>query len=159
MGKQKIDTKFLDKVWISLATLFGLGFVPLLGGTIGSICGLIVFLSAGEKAWFEPAVFVLIFVSFLVSDRAEHIFREKDSKKIIIDDFTGMLISFMFIPKTPLFAICGFFLFRAFDFFKVWPANKIEDMHGGLGVAGDDVMAGIYANLVLQGLKLALNSG
>jgi phosphatidylglycerophosphatase A len=41
-------------------------------------------------------------------------------------------------------------LFRAFDMFKIWPANKFEDMGGSRGIMMDDVMAGIYTNIVLQ---------
>ena len=46
--------------------------------------------------------------------------------------------------------VIGFFLFRAFDMFKIWPANKFEDMGGAAGIMLDDLMAGLYTNIVLQ---------
>ena len=56
-----------------------------------------------------------------------------------------------------VFGIAGFCLFRFFDFFKIYPANKIERLPGGWGVVGDDLVAGIYTNLCLQAFKLALS--
>lgn len=83
-------------------------------------------------------------------------FGEKDSKKIVIDDFSGMLITMLFIPASLPFIFCGFFLFRALDMVKIPPANIIEKCHGAKGIVGDDIIAGIYANLILHLVRLAL---
>lgn len=61
-----------------------------------------------------------------------------------------MLITLAFLPATTWVVVAGFVLFRAFDIVKPWPAGRLERWHGGLGVMADDVMCGIYANLVLQ---------
>ncbi len=159
MGEPKIDKNILNSLTVVFSTLLGLGFVPLLGGTIGSLCGLLVFSLWGGSRGYALAALLTAAASFFISHRAEELFREKDCKKIIIDDFSGMLISFLFIPRTPFLAITGFILFRAFDFFKVYPANRIERLHGGLGVTGDDIIAGIYTNLILQILRLASKTG
>jgi phosphatidylglycerophosphatase A len=92
-----------------------------------------------------------------LSGDAEKILKQKDSKRIVIDDFAGMLITYLFIPYDIRFVVCGFFLFRMFDVLKIPPANKIEKCKGALGVVGDDVVAGVYANIVLQLTRILLN--
>jgi phosphatidylglycerophosphatase A len=46
--------------------------------------------------------------------------------------------------------VIGFFAFRLFDIIKPWPANRFERLPGGVGIMADDLMAGVYANIVLQ---------
>jgi len=95
-------------------------------------------------------------ISFPLSSEAERIFKEKDSPKIVIDDFCGMLLSLLFLPKKSLFIFLAFILFRVFDFLKVPPANYIEKKEGGVGVVGDDLIAGFYTNLLLHSLRFIL---
>ena len=52
--------------------------------------------------------------------------------------------------------LAGFLLFRALDIIKPWPARQLEHLHGGVGIMADDVMAAIYANLILRGVAYAL---
>jgi len=47
-------------------------------------------------------------------------------------------------------ALAGFLLFRVFDVIKPYPANRLEQLHGGIGVMADDGMAAVYANLALR---------
>jgi phosphatidylglycerophosphatase A len=82
---------------------------------------------------------------------------QKDSKQIVIDELAGILVTFLFVPKVFSFLVVGFFLFRLFDIIKVFPANRLEKKKGSLGIVGDDLIAGVYANLVLQFLRLVLN--
>jgi phosphatidylglycerophosphatase A len=67
-----------------------------------------------------------------------------------------MLVSLLFIPTDTRFAIAGFFLFRIFDAIKIPPADEVEKFKGAKGIVGDDLVAGIYANLMLHGLRLTL---
>jgi phosphatidylglycerophosphatase A len=69
---------------------------------------------------------------------------------IVIDEIIGMLIALLFIPKTTFFLITAFILFRIFDIAKPYPARTMEKLHGGWGIVLDDVVAGIYANIVIQ---------
>jgi phosphatidylglycerophosphatase A len=50
--------------------------------------------------------------------------------------------------------IVGFLLFRAFDIFKPYPIKQLQDLPAGLGVMFDDIVAGIYAAVVLSFLPL-----
>lgn len=158
MGKQKTDKNILEYFCIVIASFLGVGYLPLFGGTVGSLCGVVIFLSIRDDVFFAFFTLGVVLLSFITSHYAEFIFHEKDSKKIIIDDCAGMLVSFLFIPKRALFVVAGFILFRFFDFFKVYPSNKIERISGGLGVTGDDMVAGVYTNVILQVLKFAVKS-
>ena len=73
-----------------------------------------------------------------------------DNGKIIIDEFFGYFISILFLPKNLFVCVGAFILFRIFDIFKPEPVNILQKLPGGWGVLADDIMAGIYANLVLQ---------
>jgi phosphatidylglycerophosphatase A len=64
------------------------------------------------------------------------------------------------IPVSVVTVAMGFFLFRFFDVAKVFPANRLERQPGGFGIVADDLVAGLYANLVLQvGLRLLPAAG
>ena len=145
-----------DKTCLTIATLFGVGFTPLCPGTAACIVGVGVFLFIKVRLYFFIFTFISLILSFLLSGRAERLFGEKDCKKIVIDDFSGMLISLLFIPRRIEFIIVAFFLFRAFDMLKIPPADKIEDLQGSRGIVGDDVVAGVYTNIILQAVRLLL---
>jgi phosphatidylglycerophosphatase A len=86
----------------------------------------------------------------IASDRAEGIFDEKDSSFIVIDEATGFLVTIAFHSITPLLILIGFVLFRFFDILKPFPIRQTETkLPGGLGVMFDDIIAGVYANIIL----------
>jgi phosphatidylglycerophosphatase A len=98
-------------------------------------------------------------LGFLVSSPAERIFQRKDSVRIVIDEAAGMFLSLVFLHISVLSLCWGFILFRIFDVLKVYPADRFQHMKGGLGVMLDDIVAGIYTNLILQVvLRLAVCS-
>lgn len=148
-----------NKISLMLATLFGVGYTPVAPGTAGCLPAILFFILIRNQTYFLTFTLIVVIVAFLVSSRAEELFGEKDSKKIVIDDFSGMLVTFLFIPQNvgPVFLISGFFLFRMLDMLKIPPANKLEQHKGALGIVGDDLAAGIYANLILQIVRLLLN--
>lgn len=143
-----------DKFCVAITTLFGIGSAPFLSGTLASIAAVIVFLLIGAKHYFLIFTGISILLSFLLSGRAEKIFKEKDCKKIVIDDFSGMLLSLLFIPYDIRYVACAFILFRIFDAFKIPPIDKIERLNGAAGVVGDDLMAGFYSLVALQIVRL-----
>lgn len=143
-----------DKFCIAITTLFGIGYAPLLSGTLASILAVIVFLLIKTKFYFLVITAISIALSFLLTSRAETIFKEKDCKKIVIDDFSGMLLALLLIPYDVRFVACAFILFRVFDAFKIPPIDKIERLNGAAGVVGDDLMAGLYSLVALQIVRL-----
>ena len=134
-----------------IATFFYLGYFPFASGSFASIFGaaLALFLSR------VPVVYVMVFLiitvlGFYAGGRVEKMVEEKDPSCVVIDEVSGSFIAFFMLPTTPSVAISAFFLFRAFDMFKIYPANKFEELKGGTGIMMDDIVAGIYTNLVMQ---------
>lgn len=151
MDKQRHYKNLLKKLSINFSTLWGLGgSIPMLKGTFGSLLGVFFFLLLGKSPIFPFLVILILLLSFPATAYTEKILHKKDAPEIIIDDFSGMLISLLFIPYQINFIVLAFILFRIFDFLKVFPANLIEKQRGGIAIVGDDLIAGIYTNLLLQ---------
>ena len=68
---------------------------------------------------------------------------------IVIDEVAGMTLSVLVLPLTARVLLAGFVLFRIFDVVKPFPANRLQALPGGVGVMIDDLIAGLYALLVL----------
>jgi phosphatidylglycerophosphatase A len=150
MGKLRLSEKFC----IAVCTLFGVGYAPLFSGTLASVAAVVVFLLTKNRLLFLIFTAVSILLAFLLTAKAEKIFKEKDSKKIVIDDFSGMLLALLLIPYDIRFVVCAFILFRVFDAFKIPPSDRIERFSGAAGIVGDDLMAGFYSLLALQIVRL-----
>ncbi|MEI8349210.1 MAG: phosphatidylglycerophosphatase A [Candidatus Omnitrophota bacterium] len=143
-----------DKICVIITSLFGVGFAPLFGGTLASVVAVAVFLLVKSQFYFSLITVFSIILAFALSGHAEKIWDEKDSKKIVIDDFCGMLVSLLFIPYDMRMVACGFVVFRLFDAFKVPPIDRIENLKGAAGVVGDDIAAGLYTLVILHITKL-----
>jgi phosphatidylglycerophosphatase A len=85
---------------------------------------------------------------------AEHVGR-KDPSLVVVDEVAGMWTTLLWVPFTPAWAAVAFIAFRAMDVFKPYPARQLEALRGGWGIMADDLMAGIYANLLVQVLLRA----
>ena len=140
-----------DRLARCCATFFHIGDFPVAPGSAASAAALVVAFLVARWPWLYIAVGVLFTaVGFLTSGRVEQLIGRKDPGSIVIDEAAGIMISFLFLPMTGPVMLTGFFLFRAFDMFKIFPANKFEAMGGGSGIMLDDIMAGVYTNIVLQ---------
>ena len=135
-----------------IATIGFLGYIPFAPGTIGSLFALILFLFTNLTLYAHFSVIIIgALLGTYASSVAEKLLNEKDSKKIIIDEFVGFYVSVIYLPKTPGFAIAAFLLFRFFDILKPLFISKLEKtLSNGLGIMADDILAGIYTNMVLQ---------
>jgi phosphatidylglycerophosphatase A len=86
-----------------------------------------------------------------VSGRAEEIFQEKDSGRIVIDEVAGYLVAMTAVPFSWKAVALGFLLFRFFDITKIPPARFFDrQLKNGYGVVLDDVVAGVYSCLSLH---------
>ena len=74
----------------------------------------------------------------------------KDPGIVVVDEVVGQWVSLLLLPLTPVTMVCGFLLFRLLDVVKPWPARDFERLPDGWGIMADDVMAGIYANLLVR---------
>jgi len=136
---------------IFLATGIYSGFFPIVAGTVGTIpAWLIVYFLIGDN----PLVLgILTAVTFVLSiwsaGEAEKMFGH-DAKKIVIDEWAGMFLTLLFIPFSLANYLIAFFAFRFFDVAKVPPASQAERLPRGWGITLDDIIAGIYANILTR---------
>src|SRR4030067_3381077 len=135
-----------------MATGFGVGYSPLAPGTLGTLISVPVyyFLSEIPSPIYEITLVGFFFLSVWSSENAEIFVGKKDDPRIVIDEMMGFLITMLWVPKTPFFILAGFILFRIFDIFKPFPIRRLEKVKGGYGVGLDDVMAGIFTNVILR---------
>lgn len=136
---------------LALATVLGVGYAPFAPGTFGSAAGLVLWALLPYSIGVQAIAIVAVFVAGSWSGTlAERHFGRMDPGQVVIDEVLGMLITLFLNPVGWSGAIGGFFLFRLADIVKPYPANRLERLHGGLGVMADDAMAAVYANLVLR---------
>lgn len=151
---------FLKKLFV---TGFFIGYFPLIPGTVGTILGAFIFLLLNPFPYiYYPFVIIIILLGVRYSSWAEDYFKSKDPKQVVIDEIAGMLITMTgFSMKSILpftfqnykLLILGFIFFRAFDVIKPYPARRFEKLKGGWGIMLDDIIAGIYATILLHLLQ------
>jgi phosphatidylglycerophosphatase A len=141
----------LDSVCKILSTFFCVGNLPVAPGSIATFVGIFIsFALAGQTGLYVFVMIAVTIVGFIVSGRAERAMGKKDPGSIVIDEVSGVMIALFLLPPTwPVFWT-GFFLFRAFDMFKIYPGNKFEGLGGSSGIMMDDIIAGIYTNAVMH---------
>jgi phosphatidylglycerophosphatase A len=140
-----------------IATCGGIGYMKG-GGTMAAILYTILWSFIRPSIITTPlqvAVFLLLMIAgVIVSNKLEAIWG-KDSNKIVIDEFAGMCCTLLFVPHQWQYALMGLLLFRLFDIWKPLFISSAEKLPGGWGVMTDDVLAAIFANLLLQLLVAA----
>jgi phosphatidylglycerophosphatase A len=139
-----------------LASVFFLGYVPLISGTVGSaaMVACLWWLTNYKHMALTPLVMWFIgcgltAFSTLVASRPKEVFGADDPKQVVIDECAGQFVTFLFVPLTFKTLLLGFVLFRLFDIVKPYPVYKFEALDGGLGITMDDIIAGVLANIVL----------
>jgi phosphatidylglycerophosphatase A len=143
----------MNRFFLIIATGFGVGYSPVAPGTLGTLVAIPIyyFLSDIPSPLYEITLIGFFFLSVWISENAQIFFGKKDDQRIVIDEIIGFLITMLWIPKTTRFIIIGFILFRFFDILKPIPIRRIErKFRGGFGVVLDDVVAGVYANIILH---------
>lgn len=143
---------------LMLATGFGVGFSPIGPGTMGTLVAIPLYLvlSLIPPPLYALTVVTFFFLSSWISDKAQTSWGKKDDARIVVDEIMGFLVTMLWAPKTLLFITLGFFLFRFFDIVKPPPIRHLERVKGGYGVVLDDVLAGVYANIILQLIRFTL---
>lgn len=140
------------KMHKTIASLFGIGYIKG-GGTIAAaVCCLPWYLLRESESFGSVSIILTLMVTVIGIWTAQSVEADwgKDSGKVVIDEAAGMMISLLFVPPTLPYIITGFVLFRLLDITKPLLIRKTESLPGGWGVMLDDVIAGIYANLLLH---------
>jgi phosphatidylglycerophosphatase A len=142
----------------------GLGMIPIAPGTWGSMgCAAVYYAvawaSAGDAWTVNLAMLAVIAVASVIcvtmGKFAEQVWQRKDPGHVVVDEWAGQAMTFLLVPLGGpgdwlVRAAAGFFLFRVFDIVKPPPARRIERLPFGWGVLIDDLVAAVYANIVMQ---------
>jgi phosphatidylglycerophosphatase A len=140
-----------------LGTLLGIGFIPIMPGTFGTLAAVVAYLGLPIE-WFNSlpgilyliaGIIILYFLGVFITGKAEQKLGH-DAGSIVLDEFVGYFICVLFLPHSILMAIYTFALFRVFDIAKPQPVKLLQNLKGGWGVMTDDVMAAVYTNLFMQ---------
>lgn len=136
-----------------LATFFGIGFFPLAPGTLTSMMVVILYkFFLNNLSWpvYLLIFLCLFFIGVFVSSEYSSELGKKDPRKIVIDEACGQLLVLFQLPTSLFLLLLGFFLFRLFDIIKPYPIKKVEDLKKGWGIMTDDIVAALYAIIILR---------
>jgi phosphatidylglycerophosphatase A len=142
--------KLLSKV---ISTFFGLGYFPVAPGTITSLAVILAYkFYLYQLSW--PLYLLILFLLFLVgvctSTKFSAESNKKDPRKIVIDEACGQLLVLFRMSEAWFPVLASFILFRVFDIVKPYPIKKVEALPAGWGIMMDDVVAAIYAGVIIN---------
>ena len=155
-----------DSLGRAIGLGFGAGLSPVAPGTVGSLAALVIYYllsiplsgPASETYLLAGLLAGLIIVGFPVGVWATGLLvteQEPDPGRAVWDEFVGMWITCLLLPREGLWLAAAFFCFRFFDIVKPWPARRLERLPGGWGIMVDDLAAGLYGAVLLNGARLA----
>ena len=140
----------MNKISHFISSVFFIGYFPLASGTFASFIAIILW-------WYVPnnnLQIIIIISTILLGTYFSNIIEKKNKIKdpsfIVIDEFAGMFISLMLIPKDIYLYILGFVLFRIFDIFKPFYIDTVQKYRYGIGVMADDILAGIVTLFIIH---------
>lgn len=135
-----------------LGTVFFAGYFPFASGTVGSAVALALYwvLPFTENGTIAISFALAgLFLGVPAATFLENLHGD-DPSLVVFDEAVGMWLALVFLPKIWWVALGAFLLFRLFDIVKPQPARYFDNMRGGAGIMMDDVIAGVYANIVMQ---------
>jgi phosphatidylglycerophosphatase A len=141
--------------WFALG--FGLGLMPYMPGTFGTLLALPLFALLSLFSWHDYGLFCFIFTVFscIAAHRASIHLGQHDHQAIVADECCGMLWTLIYCPQKWAYYGLAFMLFRFFDIVKPFPIHWLDKhIKGGLGIVLDDLVAALFAWLTLHGILL-----
>ena len=136
-----------------IACGFGTGASPYAPGTVGTLAGVLLYLPLSQLSLIPYLIVVVVGfgIGVWLCEVTSRDFGEQDHSGIVWDEVVGYWITMTAVPFDWGWVLMGFLLFRLFDVLKPWPIRRLDQsIKGGFGVMIDDVLAGIYAWLVLM---------
>jgi phosphatidylglycerophosphatase A len=142
----------VKKVALLIATVGGLGYAPIAPGTFGSAAGIIIywFTRAWPTSWQLALIAIVSIVGIWAGTRAAEHFGKEDPGAVVVDEVAGQLVTLAFTGAGLSATVLAFFVFRALDIVKPYPANRFERLPGGTGIMADDLMAGVYGCVIVH---------
>jgi len=145
-----------DRISYLLATCGNLGRIPGAPGTYAATATVLAFFaisrltSAIRPELYLSVLCIVTLFGTLASARASRSLGEKDPQVVVIDEVAGQMTALLFLPADAFRLIGGLALFRLFDIWKPYPIRRLEGLRNGVGIMADDLLAGVYANLLLR---------
>tara|TARA_Y100000591_G_C21652166_1_gene603421 strand:- start:272 stop:739 length:468 start_codon:yes stop_codon:yes gene_type:complete len=153
----------MNKIISVFTTLFGIGYSPIVPGTIGSIFSIVFlyFLIKFVSYIFLVFIFLIIlFTSLKLIEKYSKLLKSHDSSTIVIDEFLGIFLIILFYDYLKftndfIMFLLILILFRFFDILKIFPINWVDkNIKNSLGVVLDDLLAGVYSIIVLYSINV-----
>ena len=152
---------YLSKLhdWLAEAVGTGLwtGLAPVAPATVASAVAVVAFWAfpvGGDSTWFFGLTAVTVVAGVwsarVVAKRVD----DEDPSRVVSDEFAGMWVACLFLPKTWIWLLAAFLLFRVLDIFKPFGIRRLEKIPGGIGVVADDLAAGLVAAVALNAVRL-----
>ena len=144
-----------NKIAGAISTWFGCGYAPKAPGTVGSAAAILIALviaryTAARPFWYAVLAAALTPAAIWAAGETARQLGIKDPHLVVVDEVAGQWLSLAGARTLDWKSwLAAFLLFRLFDIWKPWPVRQLEDLPGGLGIVADDLMAGVYAALVL----------
>lgn len=135
---------------MAIATGAYVGYLPPAPGTLGSLLGLLLLWPLKPGTVQVLVTLFLIGVGIVVADRAARVIGGQDPPAIVIDEIAGIAVATLLLPPQVQERVVAFVIFRLFDVIKPFPARQAERLPGGFGIVGDDLIAGLYSNLLVR---------
>lgn len=152
MSNNRLGVQHLSSTANFIALGGGLGLAPKAPGTFGTLLGIpLLFLMPTNLVAYLVVLVVLFALGVWCCDACAKNLGVHDHPGIVWDEVVGYLITMIAVPKTLLWVVVGFILFRFFDILKPWPISWIDKhVDGGMGIMLDDVLAAVFALIVIQ---------
>ena len=153
----------MRRIILFFATGAYIGYVPVASGTWGTLLAFPLFWLFEPWRHLSTGVYLGGYLAAVlgacwIAGRAETILQEHDSHAIVVDEIVGYLAATLFMAPTWENTLVAFVAFRVLDVVKPFPAGVIDRrLPGGVGVVLDDVVSGLYANLVTRAVMAALS--
>ncbi|MBP1597951.1 MAG: phosphatidylglycerophosphatase [Acidobacteria bacterium] len=145
-----------DRISLLFASGFCIGMIPGAPGTYASLAAALVYYRIYRISLrilpelHLSAICLITLAGVYAAARVSRNLGREDPGVVVIDEIAGQLVAFLFLPVNAVNLIAGVCLFRLFDIWKPFPIRRLESLPNGVGIMSDDLLAGVYANLILQ---------
>ncbi|MBN1531703.1 MAG: phosphatidylglycerophosphatase A [Spirochaetes bacterium] len=150
------------KIRKALFTALYTGYSPVAPGTVGTLLAVLIYVGEyllfGERCRVVNAavVAVSLYPAVLLCGAGEKHFGVKDPSQVVLDEVLGYWVSVLFHPFSWHMAVGAFFVFRFMDIVKPYPAGSLQKIRGGAGILIDDLVAGVYTNIIMTAVMFLI---